>query len=93
MAKGRAINGCSSESYCRSNRAGVHGTAHNDVYRTADAQGGEIMASIIGDALLWLVGNEDVLILLVKFTVSLSLIYTLIQVWKMVEGGREDERI
>lgn len=46
------------------------------------------METIIGDAMLIVFGNHDVLGVLVKFSVSIGGIGVFLKLWKYFEGGR-----
>jgi hypothetical protein len=40
------------------------------------------MTTIIGDALMIVLGNKDVLVVVSAFTISLSLLYAILMAWK-----------
>lgn len=50
------------------------------------------MQTIIGAALLWLLGNKDLLILLCSFTFSVGVIHTILSIWRYVEDKKDLER-
>lgn len=76
------------ERYRIRNRVRLHRASGPDLFGSVSAKGGDELATLIGESLLWLLGNEDALKLLGSFTLGLGLIYTILASWKYIEGGR-----
>lgn len=47
------------------------------------------MATVIGSALLWMLGNFDLDVLLISFTLGIGFISALFEVWHCLERGRD----
>ncbi|GBK66265.1 hypothetical protein PbDSM24746_62690 [Paenibacillus macerans] len=51
------------------------------------------MSSLIGGALIWLLGNFDLITLLASFTLGIGVIDTIFSIRSEYERGREFERL